>query len=202
MKPTKVQNIGIYLLSRYGKEAGTIELNKLFYLTDITFFRLFGKTLSELEYKRAEKGPYSRKIVGELCPLIGHEIARNVKPSRGFSPFLKAAWSMGPDHRFGCDLAEVEKEVITQVVSIVKDLTPFEIEKLAYRTEPMVAILEEEKKQGCPLLDTPVRFNKVKRDTVMAEFLQHQTTPLPEDDKEYLGFLETEWAEFDKVLQS
>lgn len=202
MKRTKIQKVGIYILSRYGKEAGTIELNKLFYLVDVSFYRLFGEKLSGVSYIRAEKGPYSREISRELCALEGNEIRRETKSSRGVSQFPKIAWSVNGETELELDLKREEKETIDQVVRKVIDLTPMQLEKLAYSTEPMQAILRQEKESQCPLLQESLDFDTIERDKFMQEFLINLKSPLTPQEKECVKHAQSEWAEIESMLRT
>jgi hypothetical protein len=198
---TKIQSVGLYILTKYGKEAGTIELNKLFYLVDVASYRLFGKTISGTKYIRAEKGPYSRAISQELCLLEGKEIRRETKPSRGFSPFPKVAWSVTQEITMESDLPLEEQELINQVLDKVKGLTPQGLEKLSYKTEPMLHILDEEKKADCPLLQEPLDFKKIKRDEFMQEFISNSKTPISEEERKQMEYYDREWADVELMLQ-
>ncbi len=199
MRLTKIQNVGIYILRRYGKEAGTIELNKLFYLSDVAYYRLFGESLSGVHYIRADYGPYSKEIADELCALEKQGIKRDEKPGR--SPYPKIAWSIKPNAKMTPSLRQEEKEVIDHVLDFVRGLTPLEIEALSYKTEPMLAIVEQENKYKCQLLLTGLNFDEIQRDVVMMKFLESKKRPPSENDKEYHNFLQTELSELDAILQ-
>lgn len=197
---TKIQSVGLYILTKYGKEAGTIELNKLFYLVDVASYRLLGETISETKYIRAEKGPYSHAISQELCLLEGKQIKRETKPSKGFSSFPKVAWVVTQEITIESDLAPVEQELINQVLDKVKGLTPRDLEKLSYKTEPMLHILEEEKKANCPLLQEPLDFEQIKRDEFMQEFISNLKTPISEEEQKQIEYYDREWKEVELML--
>src|SRR4030042_1716930 len=198
---TRIQSVGLYLLAKYGKEAGTIELNKLFYLVDVASYRLFGKTVSRTKYIRAEKGPYSRAISQELCLLEGKQVKRETKPSNGFSPFPKVAWSVAEGTATESDLTPVEQELIGQVLDKVKGLTPQELERLSYKTEPMLHILDEEKKTNCPLLQEPLDFKDIERDEFMQEFMSNLKKPISEEEREQIEYYSKEWEEVELMLK-
>jgi len=198
---TRIQSVGLYILTKYGKEAGTIELNKLFYLVDVASYRLFGKTISGTKYIRAEKGPYSRDISQELCLLEGKQLKRETKPSKGFSSFPKVAWSAVQESAAESDLTPVEQELVMQVLDKVKGLTPQELEKLAYKTEPMLHILDEEKKASCPLLQEPLDFKDVERDKFMREFMLTLKKPISEEEQKQIEYYDKEWEEVELMLQ-
>jgi len=198
----KIQNVGIYILAEYGKEAGTIELNKLYYLVDVASYRLFGETLSGVRYIRAEKGPYSREISRELCLLEGRGVIRETKPSKGASTFPKVAWSIDKSTVVEPDLEAVEKELIDQVLRKVKGLAPRDLEKLSYNTEPMLDVLDQEAKNTCPLLQEKLDFGKIKRDEFMQKFLANSQRPMSEEEQECMEFCNKEWAEVELLLKS
>jgi hypothetical protein len=198
---TKIQNVGLYILTKYGKEAGTIELNKLFYLIDVASYRLFGETMSGTSYIRAEKGPYSNAISQELCLLQGKQIKRETKPSKGFSTFPKVAWSVTQETRIEPNLTPTEQELINQVLDKITSLTPRDLEKLSYQTEPMLHILAEEKKANCPLLQEPLDFEHIKRDEFMQEFISNLKTPISEEERKQIEYYDREWEEAELMLQ-
>jgi hypothetical protein len=198
---TKIQNVGLYILSKYGKEAGTIELNKIFYLVDVASYRLLGKTISGVTYIRAEKGPYSRSISQELCELDGKQLKRETKHSRGFSPFPKVAWSVTEDSKKEPDLMPEEKEIINQVLDKIKGLSPQDLEKLSYKTEPMLHILDEEKKANCPLLQETLDFTKIEQDEFMRDFLANSRTPISGEERKQIEYYDREWKRVELMLQ-
>jgi hypothetical protein len=198
---TKIQRVGLYILTKYGKEAGTIELNKLFYLVDVASYRLFGTTISGTQYVRAEKGPYSRAISRELRLLDDKQMKRTTKPSKGFSAILKVAWSVPQETTIESDLAPVEQEVINKVLDKVEGLAPRDLEKLSYKTEPMLHILDEEKKCNCPFLQEPLDFKQVKRDEFMQELISNLETPISEEERKQIEYYDKEWEEVELMLQ-
>ena len=198
---TKIQNVGLYILSKYGKEAGTIELNKLFYLVDVASYRLLGKTISRTKYVRAEMGPYSRAISQELCLLEDKQVKRGTKPSKGFSSFPKVAWSVTKGIKIKPELELDEKEIINKVLEIVSGLSPRELEKLSYKTEPMLYILDKESKVNCPQFQAPLDFTKIKRDEFMREFISNLKTPISEEEQKQIEYYDREWKEVELMLQ-
>lgn len=198
---TKIQAVGVFILSQYGKEAGTIELNKLFYLADVAAYRLLGKTISGTKYVRAEHGPYSRSISQQLCLLEGTQIKREVKPSKGFSSYPKIAWSAIGEEKATSDLLEEEKEIIRQVLDKVKGLAPRDLEKLSYKTEPMLDVLGREKKGNCELLQESLDFKKVQRDEFMQEFLANLDSPKSKEEQEQATYYDEEWKTVELMLQ-
>ncbi|MFC1917515.1 Panacea domain-containing protein [Chloroflexota bacterium] len=198
----KIQSTGLYILSKYGKEAGTIELNKLFYLVDVASYRLFGKSISNTKYIRAEKGPYSRAISEQLFLLDGKQIKRTKKPSKGYSSFPKIAWTAIEETQTEPELDSVEKELINQVLQKIKGLAPKDLEKLSYQTEPMLDILEKESKSKCDTLQEPLDFSKIKRDEYMQEFLDNYQKPLSEEEKKQKEYYDREWKQVEVVLQA
>ena len=200
MEATRVQRVGLHILRTYGKEAGTIELNKLFYLIDATFYRMFGTTLSGLAYVRNVKGPYSAQIAQQLGKLDGHEVIKQNKPSKGNSEFRKVAWSIGPESRFEPNLRLEERETVEQVIGKIRTMSPRELENLSYQTEPMQEILKLEQ-TGIDCRDRTIRLSALEPDAFMRDCLAFRNVPLSEEDKEYHGVLEQEWAEFNSILQ-
>jgi hypothetical protein len=197
----KIQNVGVYILSQYGKEAGTIELNKLFYLVDVASYRLFGETISGTKYVRAERGPYSRAISQELCLLKDKQIKMETKPSKGFSAFPKVAWSLMQETKIEPELKLEEKEIINQVLEKIRGLAPRDLEKLSYKTEPMLQILAKESQLNCPLFQVPLDFTQIKRDEFMQEFLSNLKTPISEEERKQSEHYDKEWQEVELMLQ-
>jgi len=199
--PTKLQNLAVYIIDKLDREIGTIEFVKLVYLIDIAYYRIFGRTLSNLKYFRYPKGPYTKEFANEISELEAHEVTRQIKPSKGHSQFPKTAHKRGENPRFQPSLKPEEQEVVDQVLLVAKDLEPLELEKLAYRTEPMQAIVkrEQEAKQMLPPGE-PIDFSLVKRDPYIEELFKNRASKDSTITKEYEGFLQEERKEFEKLL--
>lgn len=198
--PTKLQNLAVYILDKLDREIGTIEFVKLVYLVDVAYYRIFGRTLTNLKYFRYPKGPYTKEFADEIGELEAYEVTRQIKPSRGDSQFPKTAHKKGKNRRFQPSLGPEEQEVVDQVLLVAKDLKPMELEKLAYRTEPMQVIIKREREAGQMLLGEPVDFGFVKRDLYMEKILRNRASKESAITKEYEHFLREERQEFQKLL--
>jgi len=198
--PTKLQNLAVYLINKLDREIGTIEFIKLLYLIDVAYYRIFGKTLTGVQYLRYPKGPYTKDFANEVGELEAFEVARQIKPSRGYSQFPKIAHQRGGRPRFEPLLEPEEREVTDQVLAKVKNLEPVELEKLAYETEPMQAIIKREQRTKQILRGEPLDFTLVKRDPYMVNVLKNRASSHSAPTKEYEDFLDRERAELRKLL--
>lgn len=198
--PTKLQNLAVYILDKLDRELGTIEFVKLIYLIDVTYYRILGRTLTNLEYFRYPKGPYTKEFADEIGELEAYEVTRQIKPSRGDSQFPKTAHKKGKNQRFRPSLEPEEQEVVDQVLLVAKDLKPMELEKLAYKTEPMQAIAKQEREAGQILLGESIDFTLVKRDPYMEKLFKNRASKESAITKEYEDFLQEEREEFQKLL--
>lgn len=209
MEPKRVQIIQglapihrliVYILKKLGRELGTVELVKIVYLIDIEFFKLFGRTLTGLNYIRHELGPYTRKIseaVTDLEEKEGKIIETHIVPSRGYSPIPKKSHKLGKEVKFEPGLRPEEQEVTSQVLRKMKNLSVKQLEKLAYETEPMRDILEKEKRAKVKLYGADLDFSLVKRDEFMKRWLANREKE--KKNLEYDQFLEKEKSEFSRI---
>jgi hypothetical protein len=202
LAPTKLQNLAVYLINKLDREIGTIEFIKLIYLSDIAHYRIFGRTITGSRYFRYPKGPYTKDFANQVSELEAYEVTRQIKPSRGYSQFPKIAHKKGGNPRFEPSLEPAEREIADQALLMMKDLEPVELEKLAYKTEPMQAIIEREQKSGQILLGEPLDFSLVKRDSYMKKVLENRASNHSATTKEYEAFLKQERKEFTKLLQA
>lgn len=197
---TKLQSIIAYILENCGRDVGTVELVKLVYLIDVAYYRLFGKTLTELEYIRYTLGPYTGDIgrIASELEVLGVLIITITK-SRGFSNIPKR------NHKFSGNNAKLfvsslTKEVINKTLSNIRTKSPKQIEKLAYETEPMLEVLKDEKKLNKKLNGTPLDFSKINRDKFMQEWLMNCKKLTTEEDLDYDDFLLEEKREFAHLI--
>ena len=197
---TKPHHLIAYILQRLNKSAGMVELVKQVYLLDVEYYRLFGKTLSGLSYIREKLGPYTNEI-GKIASELENLgiISINIIPSSGLSPIPKKS-HLFSKKTFKPEVDKVEEELISEFLKKIKYLTPKQLEKLAYQTEPMVEILNNEKVLKKPLTGYPLNFSLIKRDEFMKKWLKNQGKFKNEEDLQYEEFLLKEKQELASLL--
>lgn len=198
--PSKLEELVLFVLQNSQRELGGIELAKILYLIDVEKMRFLGTTLTGEEYVRAEKGPLVRGFQHAIRRLLGHEVAVSVQPSSGKSRWDKNCHSVGPAPRFQPDLEAVDQVIATRVLYRVSKDTPRQLEKRAYDTEPMKAIMAMEAKSG-EKYGGSLNFSLVKRDASFSRW-QANRRKREKSEPEYEKFLEEERAEIDEVLAS
>ncbi len=192
-----IHRLIVFIFKKLGRELGTVELVKIVYLIDVEFFKSFGKTLTDINYIRHELGPYTRKIseaVTDLEEKEGKIIKTRLCFSKGYSSILKKSHKLEREVKFEPDLLPEEQEIANQLLNKIKDLSVKQLEKLAYGTEPMQAILEKERKANVKLNGAELDFSLIKRDEFMKKWIANR-----EKDKknsEYDQFLTKEKDEF------
>lgn len=196
--PTKIHHLLCYVLRKLNREVGTVELVKYIYLIDAAYYRLFGATISKLNFIREEKGPYTKDITNAVSELELHEINKVVKPSKNHSRFMKIAHTVGNNPRFEPILDSEEKVVVDQVIKELKSSTPMQLEAKAYETEPMQYVQDLEKKAGALLRGINIDFSKIKRDEYMLEVLKNRMLKI--DDPQYEASLDEERLELKRLL--
>ena len=170
---TKAHHLIAYIISK-SKEPGNIELMKLTYLIDVEYYRLFGKSLSSLNYRRGKLGPYSYDFPRVNSELENSGITKiTLMASRRGSSIAKRAHRF-IEPKFRPELSPEEKEVVNKVLKRFRSLSPKKLEEESYRTEPMQEILKDEKKLGKELIGTPLNFSSIKRDGFMERWLKNK----------------------------
>lgn len=196
-----IHRLIVFIFKKLDRELGTVELVKIIYLIDVEFFKFFGRTLTGLNYIRHELGPYTRKIseaVTDLEEKEGKIIKTRLCFSKGHSSIPKKSHKLERDVRFEPDLLPEEQEVANQLLNEIKGLSVKQLEKEAYKTKPMQAILEKEKKANVKLNGAELDFSLIERD----EFMKRWTINREKDKKnlEYDQFLAKEKGEFWELI--
>ena len=199
--PTKVHHLVYYVMQRLKREVGAIELMKIIFLIDVAYFRLFGRSLTGLQYVRHEKGPYAREISDAAEDMDTHELSLQSRPCRGSSQYPKKARSLGEAPRFEAVLAPDEAQVVDETLHRIGGLRPKELEEQAYSTEPMRAMLEQEATCKQKLVGRPLDLLLLQRDSFMLQWLKNREAreKVPPDD-EYERLLAAEKRDFELLL--
>ncbi len=188
-----IHRLIVYILKKLDRELGTVELVKIVYLIDVEYFKLFGKTLTGLSYIRRELGPYTRDISNaatELEEKEGEIFETRLVPSKGFSPIPKKSHKLKEEVRFEPELAPEKREVVNQVLNKIKSLSPKQLEKESYKTEPMQEILKKEKRVKEKLHGARIDFSLIERDKFMERWLANRKKT--KKDLDYDQYLEKE----------
>jgi len=197
-----IHRLIVYILEKLDRELGAVELVKMVYLIDVEFFRLFGRSLTGLDYIRHNLGPYTRRISEAVIDLEEKEkgiVKTHLTLSKGLSSILKRSHKLIKEVKFEPELLPEEQEVTSQFLEKAKNLNVKELEKLAYETEPMKAILEKERKTKTQLNGAGLDFSLIKRDEFMKGWITNRA--IEKKDLEYNQFLEKEREEFSRFIE-
>lgn len=188
-----IHRLIVYILKKLDKELGTVELVKIVYLIDVEYFRLFGKTLTGLNYIRHKLGPYTRDISNaatELEEKEGEIFETRLVPSKRFSLVPKKSHKLKEEVRFDPDLVPEEREVANQVLNRIKSLSPKQLERESYKTEPMQEILKKEERVKEKLHGAHIDFSSIERDKFMERWFTNRKKA--KEDLDYDQYLEKE----------
>jgi hypothetical protein len=199
--PSKLQSTILYIITRYGKTLGAIELAKIIYLIDIEMMSLFSRTLTGEDYRRQEKGPLAINFGNQIAQMDGFELKVSIKPNKGNSGIPKHDHALGDQPRFQPVLDVNELKVIERVLNRIKVLSPIQIQNRAYETEPMKILLANEKMAGKKKLGEPIDFTVVKPDSRLTKWRENRNKVLPRDEK-FDAFLAQEKAEINELITS
>ena len=199
--PKKLHSLIIYIIAQCGRELGAIELAKVIYLIDLEMESLVGKTMTGEKYTRQEKGPLAINFGNYISQMDGFELKVTIEASAGNSGIPKHNHILGNNPRFEPVLDSIDLSTILRVLNKVKDLSPIQIEKIAYSSEPMVAILKKEREIGHVLLGEPIDFSLIKPNATLAKWREYQKADKP-SDKKFEDFLTQERSEVNDLISS
>lgn len=201
MKPTKLQDLMVYVLNTLEHEVGSIELAKILYLIDAEKISLFGKSVTDEEYTRQKKGPLARNFQTAIDEMDGFEVKVVIVPTSGKTGIPKKSHSLGDNLRFESKLDETDLIAANRVISRVKGLTPIQLEALAYATEPMRVVLGKEEKVGHPIIGEVVDLGHVTSHPSIVRWRENMKKA-EKIDPEYAEYLRVEREEIDSLLSS
>jgi len=196
--PTPLQKLIVILLQRLQRELGAIELAKMLYLIDVERTRLLGASFTGEVYTRQAKGPLPLSFYDAVREMQGLEVRVTIKPSLGNSAYDKHCHSIGDTVRFDLALSPADELIVTRIVQRLRGRTPRELERMAYETEPMRRILQEEASSGTKHVGRKVDLADVTRDPKMAAWRANKAAE--EIDAEYKAFLREEREEAQRIL--
>jgi len=197
--PTKLQNLIVFILSSLNREVGSVELAKIVYLIDVEKMKMLGETVTGETYTRQEKGPLAKNFGTCLTQMDDFEVNIVIGLSRGHSPIPKKKHTLGDHPRFKPSLDQINEAIAKRVLARIVGLSPWEIEKLAYDTEPMKAITGRESELGRNLLGEQIDFSLVERSHILDKWRANMKKPVKPDPK-FDKFLKQEAAEIDQIL--
>lgn len=198
--PTPLERLILYVLKETQREFGSIELAKIIYLVDIEKTKFVGETVTGEEYVREERGPLVRGFGSAIKRMVGREVQVIKKAPWGLNRWGKHCHSLGPDPRFEASLSEMDRLMADRVLRRIDGLPPRDIERMAYETEPMKAMAEQEALTGIihgAILD----FTSVSPDPDLARWRRSKknSSKLPPD---YRRFLAKERREARELIES
>lgn len=199
--PSKLQSLIVYIVAQCGRELGAIELAKIVYLVDLEKVALSGETMTSERYTRQEKGPLAENFGNCIAQMDGFELMVSIDANSGNSGIPKHKHALGKQPRFGPTLDPIELATAKRVLARIKNLSPIQIERLAYNSEPMKAILSKEREVGHILLGEGIDFSILKPNAVLTMWRQNQKDTKPKDEK-FEDFLAQERAEINELLAS
>lgn len=199
--PNKVHHLIYHVVKSLDRELGAIELMKIIFLIDAAYWRLFGKTITGIQYIRKQKGPFAPEISEAARDMHDRELNYRRCLSRGRSEFLKKACSPGSRPRFDPELPPEEAELVRQTLRVIGHLDPRALERLAYDTEPMRAVSDKEARLGWNLSGTPLNLDLLERDSFMLRWLKNREIAMSiPPDEEYERSKQNERREFEELL--
>ncbi|WP_409743735.1 uracil-DNA glycosylase [Ferrovibrio sp.] len=137
-------------------ELGYFALHKIFYLTEVEYYRRAGTRLTASYIIRQKDGPYAVdlhirqliKRVGVIKKLVGDQIRLRVATDL-FS------------QKDGNHLSSIEREVIGDCVRKYASLSDFDLKRLSYMTRPMRKIMNYEQKYRLNMYNSPIDFSEL-----------------------------------------
>ena len=199
--PSKLQSLIMYIIAQCGRELGAIELAKIVYLVDLEKMTLTGETITGEKYTRQEKGPLAGNFGNCINQMDGFELRVSIDTSGGNSSIPKHKHALGKRPRFQPTLEPIDLATTKRVLTRIRNLSPIQIESLAYNSEPMKVILSKEREVGRILLGEVVDFSTVKPNAFLTKWRQNQKHAKPKDEK-FKDFLAQERAEISELLAS
>jgi len=146
VKPSKIEELIVYILNSLDRSLGSIELAKYIYLIDIESIRFTGSTITGQVYNRAPNGPLSADFKYSTTRLNGYEIDIEVINNINNSGNDKHCHKLGKNPRFSPELDPTEMAIANRVLTRHHDKEANQLKEIAYKTKPWKAVLEYEKK--------------------------------------------------------
>lgn len=197
--PNKTQELILYLLQRFDKDFGSIELSKLLYLIDVESIRIFGDTLTKEKYIRKEKGPMISHLLSYTDKMNGYEIEKIKDESLGLTSFPKIHHKLGKNPRFRPSFSDVEIALIGRVLEKTSGLSPLQLERIAYSTEPMKKILKLEEIAGHKLIGCDVDLSTISKNEYFEKWREFNKS-YQEPNTKYDEHLESEKKFFELLV--
>ncbi len=198
LHPTKLQSLILYIVQNLHRELGGIELAKIIYLIDVEMMRNVGRTITGESYSRAPNGPLAHDFSCAINTMLGFEITIREEQSKGYSGINKKCHILGDDPRFKPELDDLELLFAHKVLKEIGQLSPIQLENLAYETEPMKAIVEEEKTTGQER-GKVLNLSLINQNPAYRRWRENISKP-QKRDPEYEQFLESEALEINKLI--
>jgi hypothetical protein len=198
LHPTKLQSLILYIVQNLHRELGGIELAKIIYLIDVEMMRNVGRTITGESYSRAPIGPLAHDFSCAINTMLGFEITIREEQSKGYSGINKNCHILGDDPRFKPELDDLELLFAHKVLKEIGQLSPIQLENLAYETEPMKAIVEEEKTTGQER-GKVLNLSLINQNPAYRRWRENISKP-QKRDPEYEQFLESEALEIDELI--
>lgn len=141
-----------YIIKRVN-EISMFKLTKIMYLADYNSYLKYGSTISNFTYLRMQEGPWIPVLKDIIKSIEGNEIKVEFIKEKPFCVCMK-----DNDSHLDVNLDEGKLNILNDIIEKYSKSTDGTIKIIAYRTEPMKYILEQESK-GRKMLKVPVIYN-------------------------------------------
>jgi len=186
---TQLHKLIYFIIENLDRRLGAIELAKIVYLVDVENMRFLGETLTSGEYVREKMGPLHGDFYRAIEDMDGYEVHVSVERRLRQD---KHNHMLGEQPRFEAEFDPKHELIIRKVLEKVQALRPRAIERLAYETEPMKRIIEEEGAGNNYLVDEPIDFSVIDLNERLAHWRKNRAAYIQEPDHEYEAYLEEE----------
>lgn len=140
---TNLEKIMYYFIKKFPHTLGRTMLIKAIYLLDCEWSRSFGTTYTDLEYKRDYNGPFDTQFYeakNNLCQLhLIHEIPYQHPTGIGYEYVL-----INDDPKIESEINSIALGIADEIISKLSYKSLDEFKRMAYNTEPMLDILNNE----------------------------------------------------------
>lgn len=157
-----VEKVIYYFVKRFPQKLGRTMLIKAIYLLDCEWYRSFGKTYTGLQYHRDNNGPFDTAFYEAKKSLSVQGI---ISETLYYHP-----GGYGYEYEIMSDSNELENEmnpiameIADEIVDKLSNKGLHDFLELAYNTEPMLAIQEEEQREGHKLIGRQLDMSKLQR---------------------------------------
>lgn len=144
-----------YIIKRV-KNISMFKLTKIMYLADYNSYLKFGSTISNFTYLRMQEGPWIPVLKDILKSIEGDNIKVLFKKNKPYFTYIENVNCVS--EAVSIEINEEKLIVLNEIIDRHVNTTDEVIKIVAYKTEPMRYILEQEN-SGRKMLKVPVIYN-------------------------------------------